>query len=48
MKNKIIQREEFKYDCQKCEHYFLGTKYDVQCPSCDSFDIKLRGGEDFK
>lgn len=44
MKKEIIRRKDYVYDCQiaKCQHHFIGTKDDVQCPSCDSFNIKLR------
>ncbi len=46
MIKKTIEREELKYDCNKCKHNFIGTKHDIQCPSCDSFNIKLRKGEE--
>ncbi|KKK50263.1 hypothetical protein LCGC14_3126770 [marine sediment metagenome] len=45
MIKKIIERKELNYKCNKCKHNFIGTKDDIQCASCDSFDIKLIEGE---
>ncbi len=45
MIRKIIERKDYFYDCNKCKHHFIGTKHEIQCPSCDSFDIKLREGD---
>ncbi|KKL65906.1 hypothetical protein LCGC14_2150350 [marine sediment metagenome] len=42
----IEMTKEFNYYCEDCEHYFIGTKNDIQCASCDSFKIKLRESEE--
>ena len=46
MTKEIIERKKLNYDCNNCKHWFVGTEHDIQCPSCDGFNIKLRKGED--